>query len=143
MPVMADESAWTTRDVLRLRDLGAASIISLYTTKPGGLHRAMEVATVAAACGISCDIGGSIEMGIGVAANLHLGVSAGPLAWASVCPVPNPGGRAGHDVAGIYYLDDIITEPLRYEDGRLFVPEEPGLGIEVDEGQLERMGERV
>ncbi|HEX5451857.1 MAG TPA: enolase C-terminal domain-like protein, partial [Candidatus Limnocylindrales bacterium] len=125
-PVMADESAWTTDDVLRLHDLGAASIISLYVTKPGGLYRAMQVATVAAACDITCDIGGSIEMGIGVAANLHLGVAVEALHWASVCPVPNPDGRASTRIAGIYYLDDIIREPLRFEEGLLYVPDGPG-----------------
>ena len=77
VPVMADESAWFPEDILRLRDLGAASIISLYVTKPGGLYRARQVADVARACEFTCDIGGSIEMGIGVAANLHLGVSTG------------------------------------------------------------------
>lgn len=142
VPVMADESAWTTTDVLSLRDLRAASIISLYVTKPGGLHRAQQVATVASACGMTMDIGGSIEMGIGVAANLHLGVTVEALQWASVCPVPNPDGRAGVEMAGIYYLDDIITEPLHYADGRLHVPDGPGLGIQVDEAKLASMSEQ-
>ncbi len=141
IPIMADESAWTTADVLRLRDLDAASIISLYVTKPGGLYRAMQVAAVARACGISCDIGGSIEMGIGVAANLHLGVAVEALRWASVCPVPNPDGRASTRIAGIYYLDDIIREPLRFEQGRLYVPEGPGLGVDVDEQKLDSLSE--
>lgn len=139
VPIMADESAWTPRDILALRDQQAASIISLYVTKPGGLYRAVEVATVASACGITMDIGGSIEMGIGVAANLHLGVAIEGLRWASVCPVPNPQGAAGVEIAGIYYRDDIIAEPMRFEDGRLFVPEAPGLGIEVDEEKLASM----
>jgi muconate cycloisomerase len=138
VPVMADESAWYARDILRLYELRAADILSLYYSKPGGLYRARQVADVAAACGFTCDIGGSIEMGIGVAANLHLGVSTEILHWASVCPVPNPDGRAGVSTAGIYYLDDIIATPLRYEDGHLFVPDGPGLGVEVDEAKLER-----
>lgn len=138
VPVMADESAWYPRDILRLHELHAADILSLYYSKPGGLYRARQVADVAAACGFTCDIGGSIEMGIGVAANLHLGVSTEILHWASVCPVPNPDGRAGVSIAGVYYLDDIIAAPLRYEDGELFVPDGPGLGVEVDEAKLER-----
>ena len=141
VPIMADESAWTPQDVLRLRDLDAASIISLYVTKPGGLFRALQVATLAHACGMTCDIGGSIEMGIGVAANLHLGVSVEALAWASVCPVPNPDGRASTSIAGIYYLDDVIREPLRFENGRLYVPDGPGLGVDVDERKLARYAE--
>jgi muconate cycloisomerase len=138
IPVMADESAWFPQDILRLHALGAAEIISLYTTKPGGLHPAQQVATVAAACGMTCDIGGSIEMGIGVAANLHLGVSVGILRWASVCPVPNIDGRGPVKMAGVYYLDDIISTPIRYADGHAFVPEGPGLGIEVDRDKLKR-----
>lgn len=138
VPIMADESAWFPQDILRLWQLRAADILSLYYTKPGGLHRAREVANVARACGFTCDIGGSIEMGIGVAANLHLGVSTDILAWGSVCPVPNPEGSSGNTMAGIYYLDDIIEAPLRYEGGQLFAPDGPGLGVEVNEGKLKR-----
>lgn len=138
IPVMADESAWFPPDILRLAELGAAQIFSLYVTKPGGLYRALQVAAVARACGMTCDIGGSIEMGIGVAANLHLGVVLDILSWASVCPVPNPDGVAGDRVGGVYYLDDIIKAPLRFEGGQLFVPEGPGLGVEVDEEKLHR-----
>ena len=80
-------------------------------------------------------------MGIGVAANLHLGVAVEALRWASVCPVPNPDGRASTRIAGIYYLDDIIREPLRFEQGRLYVPEGPGLGVDVDEQKLDSLSE--
>jgi hypothetical protein len=48
-PVMADESAWNAHDVIEIIDKRAAQIVSLYTTKPGGLYRAMEVAAVARA----------------------------------------------------------------------------------------------
>lgn len=135
-PIMADESAWTAHDILRLRELQAADMISLYYSKPGGLYRARQVADVAQACGLTCDIGGSIEMGIGVAANLHLGVATEILACASVCPVPNPDGAGPSKIAGVYYLDDIIRAPLRYENGTLYAPQGPGLGVEVDERKL-------
>lgn len=142
VPVMADESAWFPQDILRLRQLDACEIISLYTTKPGGLYPAQQVAHVAEACGMTCDMGGSVEMGIGVAANLHLGVSVGLLQWASVCPVPNIDGAAPVKMAGIYYLDDIIKTPVKYEQGRLFVPTGPGLGVEVDEAKLKRYAQQ-
>lgn len=138
VPIMADESAWFPQDVLRLHELRASSILSLYVTKPGGLYRALEVAAVARACGFTCDIGGSIEMGIGVAANLHLGVAVDILRWPSVCPVPNPDGVAPVRVGGVYYVDDIIAEPLRFENGHLYVPDRPGLGVEVNEAKLQR-----
>ena len=39
-PVMADESAWTPQDVLEIARKNAADVISIYTTKPGGLFKA-------------------------------------------------------------------------------------------------------
>src|SRR5262249_41194608 len=53
-PVMADESAWNAHDVIEIIDKRAAQIVSIYTTKPGGLYRALEVAAVARAAGLIC-----------------------------------------------------------------------------------------
>lgn len=135
-PVMADESAWTTHDILELYELRAARCFSCYVTKPGGLYRARQQAELAASLGIYSDIGGSIEMGIGNAANLHLGVSLEAAILPSVCPVSRPAGSPGPDITGIYYKDDIVTEPFRFEDGRVLVPDGPGLGVEVDTERL-------
>lgn len=137
-PVMADESAWTVHDILELHDLGAAACFSCYVTKPGGLYRARQQAEVAAALGLYCDIGGSIEMGVGNAANLHLGAALEQAILPSVCPVTKPEGSAGPELAGIYYLDDIVTEPFRFEEGRVLIPGGPGLGVEVDMEKLAR-----
>ncbi len=138
IPVMADESAWTRQDILRIRQLHAAEIISLYVTKPGGLYRASQVATVAESVGLKSDIGGSVEMGIGNAANLHLGAATRIAEFASVCPVTRPAEYYEGQIAGVYYLDDIVTEPFHYENGCLGVPQGPGLGVEVDEEKLQR-----
>jgi muconate cycloisomerase len=136
VPVMADEGAWTPQDILHLHNMRAAELISLYVTKPGGLYRAMQVATVAEVVGIRSDIGGSIEMGVGCAANLHLGAAARIAEFASVCPFSCPREAQTGQIAGVYYLDDIIKEPLVYEDGALLVPQGPGLGVEVDEAKV-------
>jgi muconate cycloisomerase len=137
-PVMADESAWTALDILELHELGAAECFSCYVTKPGGLYRARQQAELAAALGVYHDIGGSIEMGIGNAANLHLGAAMPLATLPSVCPVTRPEGSPGPQIAGVYYLDDVVTEPFRFEDGRVMVPDGPGLGIEVDVEKLVR-----
>jgi muconate cycloisomerase len=137
-PVMADESAWTMRDILELYELDAASCFSCYVTKPGGLHRARQQAELAAALGFVCDIGGSIELGIGNAANLHLGAALAPAELPSVCPVTKPAGAGGPEIAGVYYTDDIVAEPFRFEDGRVLCPDGPGLGVEVDTEKLAR-----
>lgn len=137
-PVMADESAWTALDILELHELRAAECFSCYVTKPGGLYRARQQAELAAALGVYHDIGGSIEMGIGNAANLHLGAAMPLATLPSVCPVTRPEGSAGSQIAGVYYLDDVVTEPFRFEDGKVMVPDGPGLGVEVDVEKLAR-----
>ena len=131
-PMMADESAWNVDDIVELSDTKAAACISLYVTKPGGLYRAKQMADFAENRGLYSDIGGSIEMGIGNAANLHLGAATKIAVLPSVCPTTKPKGAKGPDMVGNYYLDDIVTEPFSYEDGCVRVPEGPGLGIEVD-----------
>jgi len=137
-PVMADESAWTVHDILELVEHNAAACFSCYVTKPGGLYRAVQQANVAEALGLYCDIGGSIESGIGCAANLQLGAATRIASLPSVCPVAKPSGAAGPEIAGIYYLDDVVAEPFRFEDGCVLVPDGPGLGIEVDESKLRK-----
>jgi muconate cycloisomerase len=138
VPVMADESAWTALDLLELHELRAASCFSCYVTKPGGLWRARQQAELGAVLGFACDIGGSIELGVGNAANLHLGASLEIATLPSVCPVTKPAGAAGPEIAGIYYVDDVVAEPFRFEDGCVLVPEGPGLGVEVDPEKLAR-----
>jgi muconate cycloisomerase len=137
-PVMADESAWTPEDILELHGLNAAGCFSCYVTKPGGLFRARQQAELADRLGLLCDIGGSIETGIGNAANLSLGTALPNAVLPSVCPVSKPSGAPGPAVAGIYYADDLITEPFSLVDGVVMAPEGPGLGIEVDRAKLEK-----
>ena len=137
-PIMADESAWTPQDVLEIIRKKAADIISLYTTKPGGLFKAKKVAAVAEAGGIQCNVNGSVETGVGNAANLHLAASTAAASLACVVPVSTPMGKGKKGIAGIYYTDDIITEPFEYVDGEIVVSDKPGLGVELDEEKLER-----
>ncbi|GAB2550478.1 mandelate racemase/muconate lactonizing enzyme family protein [Leucobacter ruminantium] len=137
-PVMADESAWNTYDVLELYRLNAAACISLYVTKPGGLYHARRLGSLVEELDMYNDIGGSIETGIGNAANLHLGAAVRTATLPSVCPVSQPAGSGGPEVAGVYYLDDLVTEGFRFEEGRVHVPSGPGLGIEVDREKIER-----
>ena len=131
-PIMADESAWTAVDVLEIARLGAAEVISIYTTKPGGLHRASKVAAVAEAAGFTANVNGSAETGVGNAANVHLSAAMKVVSQACVYPVSAPAESLPTKIVGRSYLDDIITEPFGYEDGSIIVSDKPGLGVELD-----------
>lgn len=135
-PVMADESAWTPRDVLEIVERRAADFISIYTTKPGGLYRAMQVAAVAEAAGLRCNVNGSAETGVGNLANVQLAAAAPAVSLSCVIPVSTPAEHQRGQMAGIFYRDDLIAEPLRLEDGCILVPQGPGMGVAVDEAKV-------
>jgi muconate cycloisomerase len=136
-PVMADESAWNAHDVIQIAERRAAQIVSIYTTKPGGLYRAMEVAAVARAAGIICNVNGSVETGVGNLANLQLAAAAAPVVLSCVVPVSTPAqAQSPGNIAGIYYTDDLIAEPMRFVDGAIDLPSGPGMGIPVDEAKI-------
>jgi muconate cycloisomerase len=136
VPIMADESAWTPQDVLEIVERGAADMISLYTTKPGGLFKAKKVAAVAEAAGLPLNVNGSHETGIGNAGNLHLVASTAAVTEAGVFPVTSIREDPPTQMAGRMYLDDIVTRPFEYRDGCLVVPKLPGLGVELDMGKV-------
>jgi muconate cycloisomerase len=137
VPVMADESAWTAHDVIQIAEKRAAQMVSIYTTKPGGLYRAMEVAAVARAAGIICNVNGSVETGIGNLANLQLAAAAAPIVLSCVVPVSTPAqAQSPGNVAGIYYRDDLIAQPMRFVDGAIDLPSGVGMGIPADEAKI-------
>ncbi len=120
VPIMADESLRTPTDALRLAKLGAADIFSLKTTKSGGLRPTKAISEVAAAAGIPCHAGTSIETGIGTAASLQLACAAPAVTWGSELFGP------------LLMREELLATPLRYADGELHLPDGPGLGVELD-----------
>jgi muconate cycloisomerase len=135
VPIIADESCWQPEDAAQIGIRGAADAISVYLAKAGGITRAQRVAAVADAFGLPCDVNGSLESGVGNAANLHFALATPAVRLACVIPVSAPAGT-GPAVVGRYYADDLVTRPFEFADGCLLPLEEPGLGIELDEEKL-------
>jgi muconate cycloisomerase len=83
-------------------------------------------------------VNGSVETGVGNAANVHLAASTGVVTYGCVVPVSTPKEKSKGGIAGIYYQDDIIKESFEYADGDVIVSSKPGLGIELDEEKLKQ-----
>lgn len=137
-PVMADESAWNAHDSIQIVGSGGIQIVSIYTTKAGGLYKAMEVGAVCRAAGIICNVNGSIETGIGNLANVQLAAASPSVTLSCVIPISTPAEFQRGQVAGIYYKDDLLVEPMKVVDGAIVVPSGPGMGIEVDQKKIEK-----
>lgn len=137
-PVMADESAWNAHDAVQIIQSGGIQIVSIYTTKSGGLYKAMEVGAVCRAAGIICNVNGSIETGVGNLANVQLAAASPAVTLSCVIPVSTPAEAQRGQVGGIYYKDDLLAEPMQFVDGAIVVPSGPGMGIEVNLGKIEK-----
>ena len=130
IPLMADESLSDEYSALEIIHKGAADILSYKLTKLGGLARSMAVYRLAAGAGLGTYIGCMIETSLGTAAYLHFGAVLPRLDYG--CELFGPLLLGG----------DVTSTPVVYKDGQVMVPEGPGLGIEVDEAEVERYRRR-
>jgi muconate cycloisomerase len=137
VPIIADESCWDVNDALDVVARRGADCLSIYLAKAGGLVGARKVAAVAEAASMRCDVNGSIESGIGNAANVHFALATPSVTLPAVLPISAPAGTHPCRVAGHYYEDDVIAEPFAVRGGAILPLDRPGLGIEVDERKLE------
>ncbi len=71
-PIMADESAFSPRQVIDLIRTGAADIINIKLMKCAGLSQAIKIADICELHNIPCMIGCMLEGSISVAAAAHL-----------------------------------------------------------------------
>src|SRR5207248_7753477 len=107
---------------------GACDVFSVYVGKAGGIGPAKSIADFALGAGIACTIGSNLELGVGSAAMLHLGLShRGITPDAYPCDIIGP----------FYYEDDVLTEQLSL-GGRAVATGRPGLGVELDEAMVEK-----
>ncbi len=129
VPIVADESVTTLAEAWTVASAQAATVLSVSPGKNGGLAAAVEIVHVARAAGLACQLGGNFELGIATAAMLHLAVAV-------------PGilsERYPADLAGpLYHENDLLREPLPLGPESAAAPERPGLGVELDPGQVER-----
>jgi L-alanine-DL-glutamate epimerase-like enolase superfamily enzyme len=109
--VIADESAITASDVPGLA--GCVSGVNVKLAKCGGIRRALEMVHTARSLGMMAMLGCMVETSLGIAAAAH------------VC-----GLFDFVDLDGAMLLADDPFEGLVYENGRILLSEEPGLGVE-------------
>jgi muconate cycloisomerase len=126
MPIMADESVWTPADAMACIRANAVDVFNVYVAEAGGIGPAARIFAIAEAARLPCIIGSMPELGIGTAAQAHLAFAMSNIGYAC-------------DVNGfVYHSDDIIHETLRIEEGFLYPPSGPGLGVSLDEEKLKK-----
>lgn len=130
VPLLANEATWTREDVLAAVQAGAADAVSLDNQMDGGLLNMKRAAGIAEAAGVPAVKHSLGELAIATVAAAHLIASTPNFLYANQSYVA-------------LLADDITARgPLPYAQGRLRIPEGPGLGVTVDPDRLEAHAER-
>ena len=123
-----DESIHTPDHARQALDLESCRIINIKPGRVGGLHRAKQIHDLCQERGAPVWCGGMLETGIGRAHNVAL---------ASLPNFQLPGDISA---SKRYYEQDLVWPLFEITpEGMMAVPQEPGIGVEVDEERLERV----
>ena len=125
MGILVNMGVVTADTVVNLLANEGADILMPDTPAAGGMLRVKKVATVAEAYDVPCLMHCSHDLGLKTAAITHIAAAT-----------PNFSGPNDTCYHGL--TDDVLAEPLQFENGRIRVPLGPGLGVEVDEAKIEQ-----
>ena len=102
-------------------------MINIKVGRSGGYTNALRIHDLCEAFAVPVWCGGMLESGIGRAHNIHLST------------LPNFTKPGDISSASRYFHRDIIEEKLEAVDGRMPVPEGPGIGVTLDRDFLDHV----
>ncbi|MEA3550932.1 MULTISPECIES: mandelate racemase/muconate lactonizing enzyme family protein [Pseudarthrobacter] len=126
IPIAADESAPNLGEAAREILNGGANLLAVKTAR-SGFTEAAKIVGMAEGMGIDVYIGNQIDTQVGTVASVVFGAAFAHTAK-----------RAAELSNYLDMADDLLAEPLQIIEGRIRVPEGPGVGAGVNEEKLER-----
>ena len=129
VPIALDEGVFSPADVISAKQRGLGDIMNIYVLKAGGIHNAKTALSICEAAGLDAFVGSFNELSVSTAAGVQVAATLGELPYP--CYLVGPMG----------YEEDLLKQPLEIREGHLYVPDRPGLGIDVDEHILEKLRE--
>ncbi|MGD6774021.1 o-succinylbenzoate synthase [Sutcliffiella horikoshii] len=129
-PVCLDESIVSLHDARNAVKLGSCKVMSIKIGRVGGLANAIDIHDLCEEHDIPVWCGGMLETGISRAFHIAL---------ASLPNFTIPGDLSA---SSRYWEKDVIIPEVVVEDGKVKVPEGPGIGFEVDEPFIEQITKR-
>jgi o-succinylbenzoate synthase len=126
-PICLDESITSLRLARQALEMKSCRVINIKAGRVGGLSQGKAIHDLCLGMGIPVWCGGMLETGVGRAANLAI---------ASLPGFTLPGDISATDR---YYEQDITNERfVLNHDSSITVPDEPGLGVSIDQTALKR-----
>lgn len=124
IPIAADESAPDLGTAARELLTGGANFLAIKTAR-SGFTEATKILGMAQGMGIDVYVGNQIDTQVGTLASVTFGAA-----------FAHTSKRAGELSNFLDMSDDLLTEPLTIEDGKIFVRDVPGVGAVLDEDKL-------
>lgn len=130
VPLLANEASWTRYHHLELIKHNAADVVSIDNQMDGGLGNLKTGAAMLEVAGLPVLKHSLGELGVATYAGAHL-----------LASIPN--ALFASQAYGSFLADDVVqgASPLPYRDGRLTVPDGPGLGVTLDAERVGRYAE--
>jgi L-alanine-DL-glutamate epimerase-like enolase superfamily enzyme len=128
IPIAANQAAFTHFDVLEVLRRGAADVIVTGPHQAGGLLQLKKIAAMVETAGLPLNRHAVGELGVGAAAGLQV---------CATIPNLTLGNQTHHQLLA----GDVLIDPLHLVAGAMAVPAGPGLGVEIDDDQVERFAE--
>lgn len=126
VPIAAGENEFGEQGFRELFRAGAVDIAQPDASRTGGISECLKIARIAAQAGVRIATH-TWSDAVAVVANAHFAAS-----------VPDTLG-VEVDRTGTPLMESLLTEPLVIRDGKLHLPDRPGLGVELDEDVVERL----
>lgn len=121
IPVLADESVFSPEDAIWIIQNRAADLINIKLMKTGGIYNALKICSIAEVYGVECMIGCMLESKLSVSAAVHLAAAKSIIT------------KVDLDGPVLCSIDPIEGGPI-FEDYRITLTDEPGLGFKKIEG---------
>jgi len=118
VPIMADETALTLRDSVRLVKHEIADMINIKLMKIGGITNAIKANAIAELADVPVMVGCMNESKVAMSAGVHFACAFRNVQYADLD-------------SALDFTNDVAEGGARYEEGYVIPSEKPGLGVEV------------
>jgi len=125
-PLLAHESFFSVKDFISLVELGAVRVLGINSERPGGVTNALKAFNYAKLRGLGVVLHNQ-PLGIASAMHIHFHI-------AKYHYIDHPTELFGQEMLS----DDLILNPINYNNGMAKLPEGSGWGVKLDEKALER-----
>lgn len=141
IPIVPDESAHELNHLLQIIEKKAADAVFIKLAKVGGITKARQWVSIAQAANLPVMCGAMGGSGWEGAAQAHFLASN---AWMSHLEQESGAGMSFHNASTKPLPRPLVDEDLAeyvpmYKDGYIYVPDGPGLGLELNEPFLQKI----